>query len=132
MLEEQIAKADDMIPNWQFERKIVRDQASGRFRTKITRTTNKKPIDDKTAEMALRMEGVGDKEYKKLSNGEKAKYQNEYMQVARFLQAVHAGAGPEGSKVIMHYRNDKTGETWAEEHGGEKPPADRMLRTTSR
>jgi hypothetical protein len=119
---------DDDIPNWTFERKIRRDPSSGRFQAKISnRAIGKHPIPDKTAE-SMGIEGTKESRYKKLSSEDKARYQHQYQQVANFIDAVNAATdGPGNNRIMLHYRDDKTGETWSDEHTGGKPPHSNML-----
>ena len=125
---EEITKDNDDIPDWIFERKINRDPGSGRFRTKINQTAAKKPIKDSTYAALAGDKNTKDKAYTGLSDEQKAKYQNEYLQVKRFLDAVELSAGKQNADVFLHFKDEGTGETWVDMHGGGKPPASSMLK----
>jgi len=123
----ELIHKDVDIPNWEFERKIKRDPSSGRFRTKINPTTAKKPINEKTA-AAIGIKGTDKKAYGQLSAKQQAEYQNQYQQVGRFLDAVNAATNGKGNnKVLLHYKDHTTGEVYADEHTGGKPPVEALL-----
>jgi len=120
MIDSMISKADDDIPDWEFERKIKRDPSSGRFRTKFRSTPLKKPMPDKTAK-TLGIAGItGDRYKNKMSPKEKARYQHQYLQIADFLGAVNAATDGD-NETLVHFRNEATGETWAEKATSTKP-----------
>ena len=119
MFESLIKKDDDEIPNWEFERKIKRDPSTGRFRIKFTDQPLPKPMPEKTAE-AMKIEGVKASKYKNLSAKDKARYQHQYLQIANYLDAVNASTGGD-HQTLVHFKNDRTGETWAERSVSTKP-----------
>jgi hypothetical protein len=118
MLDAQIHKADP-IPNWEFERKIKRDPSTGRFQIKFSDRGLDRPMPDKTAK-SMGIAGTSGKVYGALDAKDKARYQNQYLQVANFLDAVNA-ATDGNNKTLVHFVDDDTGETWAEEATSTKP-----------
>ena len=118
-------------PNWAFERKIRRDPQSGRFQQKVSnKPIGKKPIPKGTWDAITEGHGGTDKwAYGRGGAGmskeeHQARFQSQYLQVANFLDAVHAATGGTGnSEVLIHYQND-AGDTWADQHTGAKPPVE--------
>lgn len=115
---ERVCKADDdNIPNWAFERKIRRGR-TGRFEVKAKHTQTK-PFSDRTADsMGLRPTTPAQRgQYTRLSNAEKAQYQDEYNQISNFLNVVSQSSGDAAQNIALRME-DKRGNEFLVPHPG--------------
>lgn len=101
---EEIVKADD----WE-SREHPRGR-TGQFTRKLSASRDVPAFKDSTAQR-MGIKGATSATYRSLSDEEKAKYQQEYMQVASFLQAVGSGSQLGEKDVRLHIRN-KGGDTY--------------------
>lgn len=85
-----------------------RDPASGQFRAKVKHTMTK-PVSERQAPAV-----IGTENPKHLKGQDLARYQDEYRQVAGFLDAVNHSLGKGNANTVLHLRDRKTGERWAE------------------
>ena len=86
-----------------------------------TTTSAKKPIKDKTA-AALGMKGTG----RPALQGPVERREGQVPERVPAGVTVPAGGAPStggtgNSKILIHYKDENTGETWADEHVGGKP-----------
>ena len=102
----------------QFEESdIRRDPGTGRFMVKVKQTMTK-PIKDKAQAEAI----IGSHGHKDMNDDQRAKYQDEYRQVANFLSGV-ANVGPGNVDVVYHLK-DNAGHTFsASDNTGKVPKA---------
>ena len=102
------------------EKDFNRDPSTGQFRTKI-RHTQQKEIHHKTA----RTLGIPEHDNKGLTAKERAQFQDEYLQLSRFLGAVHQSSrNPADTKILLHVQNKATGQEHYIDNHGTKPNKD--------
>jgi len=97
-----------------------RDPSTGQFRMKVKHTMAK-PVSEKQAPAV-----IGTKNPQGLKGKDLARYQDEYRQVAGFLDSVSHSMGLDNANVVMHLRDRTTGERWVEPVFSKKPPKDIM------
>ena len=94
-----------------------RDPRTGRFMTKVSQTSRKKPLGDKQAKnLGINVDKPG---YKDLTNAQKAQFEHEWMQVANFLNAAQMSGGS-GARVRLQI-DDGSRKYWTEINGKPKP-----------
>ena len=100
-----------------------RDPQTGRFMVKISHA-QKKPLHTNTAKTIGI--NVDSKHYKAIEGAKnRAKYQDEYRQLAMFLDAVHASSrNPGDTDVFLHFRQDQTGQKFTTRQVGTKVPSE--------
>jgi len=103
---------------WQFkESDIRRDPGTGRFMVKVHHTM-KKPIGNKrTAENVIGSYGP-----KSMDNAMRAQYQDEYRQVAQFLDMASGMHGGTGNVDIVYHLRDRNGHNFQEVSNSTSPP----------
>lgn len=105
------------------EQDFRRDPQTGRFQVKISHA-QKKPLHTNTAKTIGI--NVDSKHYKAIEGAKnRAKYQDEYRQLAMFLDAVHASSkNPGDTDVFLHFRQDQTGQKFTTRQVGTKVPSE--------
>ena len=83
-----------------------RDPGTGRFMVKVKHTMSK-PLDEKQAQAV-----IGDHGPAHLNTAQRAQYQDEYRQVASFLQGV-AGTGQPGDMNVVYHLRDRAGNNFS-------------------
>lgn len=103
--------------NW--DEKLHPRSQGGQFRTKVSHA-QKKPLHPKTAK-TVGIKGTDDADYKKLTGAQKAQYQDEYRQLANFLNTVNQSSrNPGDSTVVVHFKANRGGQEWYEANNGTK------------
>lgn len=108
------------------EEDFRRDPGTGQFRAKISHNQTKL-LRGKTGQAILGVETPKEHHGVKLSEQDRIRFQDEYRQLAQFLDTVNESTGGRGNQsVLLHYR-DRNGKDFTQLHVGSKPPRDDLL-----
>lgn len=101
-----------------------RDPVTGRFRVRVTRTQSS-PLSPKNAKM-VGIPITGTERYKSWKPAQQAQFQDEYRQLANFMDAINnSTATPGESDVYLHFRDKNR--TWYEKASSMNPEANTKL-----
>jgi hypothetical protein len=107
------------------ERDFNRDPSSGQFRTKISHNQTRELKDD-VFQSLTGANTPTEHNGNKLSEEDRIRFQDEYRQLAGFLQTVQQSTGGAGNQsVMLHYR-DRNGESFSQVHQGTRPPTEQL------
>jgi len=111
------------------EQDFNRDPETGMFKTKIKHTSDR-PLDSRTAtQMGIHPneEKYKKKHGKRMTAAQKARYQQEYAQLASFLSTVTQSTKTPGDTRVVLQWEDANGNRFDTVHNGTRPPKDELM-----
>jgi len=105
------------------EEDFRRDPSSGRFRTKISHQ-QQELLRGKTGRQILGIQTPKEHNGIQLSREDRVRFQDEYRQLANFLDTVKESTGGSGNQSVMLHFRDRNGKDFTQLHVGSKPPVE--------